>query len=69
MVELFPYRDRVFLRICQIIEACEKDLKKDTLQTRDSYYQIKAFHYDSIAKLIKETLSHDDRENRDTGNA
>lgn len=47
------YNNKLMLQISQIIKRCNEDLKKDTIQTRDSYYQIKAFHYDSIEKLVR----------------
>lgn len=39
-------------RIRQIIARCDADLKADTIQSRESYEQIKAFHFDAIRKEV-----------------
>lgn len=39
-------------RIRRIIAKCDADLKADTIQSRESYEQIKAFHFDAIRKEV-----------------
>lgn len=39
-------------RIRQIIKRCDEDLEADTNGDRRSYCQIKAFHFDSIRKVM-----------------
>lgn len=48
-----PAESVLIRQIESIIKRCDEDLKNDTIQTRDSYNQIKAFHYDAIRKTVE----------------
>ena len=61
------YNNKLIFQISQIIKRCNEDLKKDTIQTRDSYYQIKAFHYDSIEKLVRRAAEEEEQERQQEG--
>lgn len=41
-------------RIRQILKRCDEDLEADTNGDRQSYCQIKAFHFDSIRKVMED---------------
>jgi hypothetical protein len=41
-------------RLAQIDRQCDEDIAEDTMKTRDSYNQIRAFHYDAVSKQIED---------------
>jgi len=61
------YNNKLIFQISQIIKRCNEDLEKDTIQTRDSYYQIKAFHYDSIEKLVRKAATEEEQARQQEG--
>ena len=61
------YNNKLMFQISQIIKRCNEDLKKDTIQTRDSYYQIKAFHYDNIEKLVRKAAEEEEQARQQEG--